>query len=101
MVYRVRSERERILTDELNSLAELHQARCFVVTGHRVSSRRSWLPEHVAYVDDVEALRLIVPDVANHDVFVSGSPGWVEAVERAAIGAGVPREQIHTERLAC
>ncbi|HEX7538075.1 MAG TPA: oxidoreductase [Dermatophilaceae bacterium] len=100
LVYRVGSEQERILMDELNALAELHQARFFVVTGHRVSSRRNWLPAHVAYVDDIEALRLIVPDVADHDVFVSGSPGWVEAVERAAIGAGVPPGQVHIERLA-
>ncbi|HYO17086.1 MAG TPA: ferric reductase-like transmembrane domain-containing protein [Dermatophilaceae bacterium] len=100
LVYRVGSERERILMDELNTLADLHQTRFFVVTGHRVSSRRSWLPEHVAYVDDSEALRLIVPDVAEHDVFVSGSPGWVEAVKRAAIGAGVPRGQVHIERFA-
>jgi predicted ferric reductase len=100
LVYRVRSDQERILMDELNGLAELHEARCFVVTGHRVSSRRSWLPEHAASVGDVEGLRLIVPDVADHDVFVSGSPGWVEAVEQAALGAGVPRGQVHIERFA-
>jgi ferredoxin-NADP reductase len=100
LVYRVRTEGERILMDELNALAELRQARFFVVTGRRVSSRSSWLPEHAAHVGDVEALRLIAPDVASHDLFLCGNPGWVAAVELAAIGAGVPAEQVHIERFA-
>jgi ferredoxin-NADP reductase len=100
LVYRVRNEGERILMDELNALAELRQARFFVVTGRRVSSRNSWLPEHAAHVSDVEALRLIAPDVASHDLFLCGNPGWVAAVELAAIGAGVPAEQVHIERFA-
>lgn len=100
LVYRVRADGERILMDELNALAERHKARFFVVTGRRVSSRSSWLPEHAAHVSDVEALRLIAPDVANHDVFLCGSTGWVEAAELAAIGAGVPPGQVHRELFA-
>jgi predicted ferric reductase len=100
LVYRVRNDEERILMDELNALAELRQARFFVVTGRRVSSRNSWLPEHAAHMSDVEALRLIAPDVASHDLFLCGNPGWVGAVELAAIGAGVPAEQVHIERFA-
>lgn len=100
LVYRVRSAREGILVNELHALAQERQARCFVVTGHRVTSRSSWLPGHVAYLDDVEALRLIVPEVAEHDVFLCGGAGWVTAAERAVLGAGVPRKQVHIERLA-
>jgi ferredoxin-NADP reductase len=31
-------------------------------------------------------------------VFICGSPGWMDAAERAAIRAGVPPEHIHIER---
>ena len=39
-----------------------------------------------------------MPDVANHDVFICGSPGWMDAAEQAVAGAGVPGEHIHIER---
>jgi ferredoxin-NADP reductase/DMSO/TMAO reductase YedYZ heme-binding membrane subunit len=100
LVYRAGSEQDRILTDEVTTLATLRQARFFVVTGHRAAERPSWLPQHSAHLGDVEALRQLVPDVANHDVFVCGRPGWTAAVERAAIGAGVPAKHVHIERFA-
>ena len=100
LVYRIRSEQERILVDELITLAGRRQARFFVVTGHRVSDRPSWLPQDAAHLGDVEALRQLVPDVASHDVFICGSPGWMNAAERAVIAAGVPREHVHIERFA-
>ena len=100
LVYRVRSEQESIMVDELNDLVELRKARFFVMTGHRVSARDSWLPEQSSHLGDVEALRQLVPDVAAHDVFVCGSIGWVEAAERAVLRAGVPRENVHIERFA-
>ena len=98
LVYRARSDQDRILTDELSALAELHGARFFVVTGSRASGRDSWLPQQAAHLGDVEALLQLAPDVAGHDVFICGSPGWMTAAERAVIGAGVPREHIHIER---
>jgi ferredoxin-NADP reductase len=84
--------------DELLTLAGRQQARFFVVAGRRTSGRSSWLPQHAAHLDDVEALRQLVPDVANHDVFICGSPGWMESAEQAVIGARVPPEHVHIER---
>ena len=98
LVYRARSDRDHILVDELSALAEQRRARFFVVTGSRASGRDSWLPQHAAHLGDVEALLQLAPDVANHDVFICGSPGWMTAAEQAVIGAGVPREHIHIER---
>jgi ferredoxin-NADP reductase len=100
LVYRVRSDQECILMDELNALVQARQARCFVVAGHRVSGRDSWLPQHAAHVSDAEALRLISPDIADHDVFLCGRPGWVQAARLAAVRAGAPPEQIHVESLS-
>jgi predicted ferric reductase len=98
VLYRTGSERDRILVDELTSLAGRRQAGLFVVTGHRVTQRSSWLPAHAAHLGDVEALLQLVPDVATHDVFICGSPGWMDATEQAVIGAGVPPEHVHIER---
>src|SRR5664280_1487015 len=44
VVYRAGSHQDRILVDELTSLAGTRQARLFVVTGHRATARSSWLP---------------------------------------------------------
>lgn len=98
LVYRVRSDEDRIFVDELSALAASRRARLFVVTGHRASDRKSWLPQHAAHLGDVEALRQLVPDVANHDVFICGSPGWMDATEQAVTDAGVPAAHVHTER---
>jgi len=98
VLYRAGSERDRILVDELTSLAGRRQAGLFVVTGHRVRQRSSWLPAHAAHLGDVEALLQLVPDVATHDVFICGSPGWMDAAEQAVIGAGVPPQHVHLER---
>ena len=98
LVYRARSDQDRILVDELSALAKRHQARFFVVTGPRAAHRDSWLPQHAAHLGDVEALLQLAPDVANHDVFICGSAGWMDAAEQAVMGAGVPPEHIHIER---
>jgi ferredoxin-NADP reductase/DMSO/TMAO reductase YedYZ heme-binding membrane subunit len=100
LVYRVRSVADAILVDELNDLAARRGARFFVVPGHRVSGRASWLPQELAHLGDVDALCRLVPDVAEHDVFMCGSAGWLEVAERAVIEAGVCAEQIHCERFA-
>jgi predicted ferric reductase len=100
LLYRASSEEGPILVDELSALAGRRQARLFVVTGRRARQRSSWLPEHAAHLGDVEALRQLVPDVANHDVFICGSPGWMDAAEQAVLDAGVPPGHVHIERFA-
>jgi len=98
VIYRARSEQDRILVEELTNLAARRQAGLFIVTGHRAIRRSSWLPEHAAHLSDVEALQQLVPNVASHDVFICGSPGWMGAAERAVLRAGVPPGCIHIER---
>jgi len=100
MIYRTSAEHDRILVEELTDLAGRRQAGLFIVTGHRATQRSSWLPEHAAHLSDVEALRQLVPDVASHDVFICGSPGWMDAAERAVLRARVPPECVHIERFA-
>jgi predicted ferric reductase len=100
LIYRTSSEQDGILVEELTALARRRQAGLFIVTGHRPIRQSSWLPQHAAHIGDVEALRQLVPDVASHDVFICGSPGWMDAAERAVLRAGVAPKCVHIERFA-
>ncbi len=100
LIYRVGSRDDLVLSDELVRLAASRGARVTAVVGHRQLSWDSWLPVEASHVDDVEALRRIVPDIAERDVYVCGAPAWMDAVIAAARGAGVPQESIHHERFS-
>lgn len=100
VVHRVRSRAEAVLADELRSLAAARGARYLLVEGRRVPGRSSWLPEQAAHLTDAQALLEIVPDLADHDVYVCGADGWMDAVRTAALEAGAAREAVHLERFA-
>ncbi len=100
VVHRVRSRAEAVLADELRALADARGARYVQVEGHRVRGRDSWLPAQAAHLSDAAALKELVPDVAEHDVYLCGADGWMEAARTAALKAGVPRDAVHLERFA-
>ena len=58
-----------VLSDEIRDLAMARGARHIVVEGHRIRGRRTWLPAQAAHLTDGQALRELVPDVADHDRF--------------------------------
>jgi ferredoxin-NADP reductase len=45
-----------------------------------------------------EILAAQIPDLADHDAYVCGSPSFVDWASNALRRAGVPRRHIHTER---
>ena len=100
LVYRASHESDLVLRDEIGALALERGARVFYPIGARVADRHSWLPEAAADLTDVEALRQLVPDVAEHDVYLCGADGWMDAAEQAVLAAGVPREAVHLERFS-
>jgi predicted ferric reductase len=100
VVQRASSRDRLLLADEVRDLAAERGARHLVVEGHRLPGRSSWLPAQAGHLGDAEALRELVPDVADHDVFLCGAPEWMEAVRRAALDCGVPADHIHLERFA-
>lgn len=100
VVQRASSRDRLVLADEIRSLAAQRGARHIVIEGPRVPGRDSWLPAQAAHLSDAEALLELVPDVANHDVFLCGAPSWMEAARQAALDCGVPAEHIHLERFA-
>jgi predicted ferric reductase len=103
LLYRARSEADLTFRAELDALAERRGARIVYLAGPRAVRQDgsvSWLPASHADLDDVSALRRLVPGIAEHDVFLCGPDGWTDAARRAVSGVGVPRTQIHEERFA-
>jgi ferredoxin-NADP reductase len=98
MVYRAHDEGDVIFRHELEQLCAARGARLFYALGPRIPGRDSWLPLAAAELSDSEALRQLVPDIAQHDVYLCGADRWMDAARVAAGGAGVPAEQIHEER---
>ncbi|KRE61743.1 oxidoreductase [Nostocoides sp. Soil756] len=100
VVHRVRSQAEAVLADELEALAAARGARYVQVEGRRIPGRASWLPRQASHLSDARALREIVPDLAEHDVYVCGNDAWMDAVRAAALEAGAARDAVHLERFA-
>ncbi len=100
VVHRVRTADVAVLADEMRSLADSRGARYVLVEGRRVEGRQSWLPAQAGHLDDGAALRELVPDVAERDVYLCGADGWMQAARAAARDAGVPRDAVHLERFA-
>ncbi|GAA4108173.1 ferric reductase-like transmembrane domain-containing protein [Knoellia locipacati] len=100
VIHRVRDTGSAVLADEIAALADERGGRYLLVAGPRVPGRDTWLPVAAEHLSDADALRHLVPDVADHDVFLCGSPGWMEAARAAAISAGVPEEHVHLERFS-
>lgn len=92
MLYRVRSAREAPLLDELHELAG---RRGFAL--HVSQSRGDGA---AADPFDAEALRRLVPDIADHDVFVCGPGALISDAFAGLRRVGVPGNRIHAERFA-
>lgn len=97
LIYRAGRAEDLVFRAELDELAA-RGARVIYVLGHRITGRRSWLPASAAHLSDAEALRLLVPDIAEHDVYLCGATQWMDAARAAAVAAGVPGRRVHSER---
>jgi predicted ferric reductase len=85
-----------LFSAELRSLSAARGLRVVTLPGHRRSAE-SWLGDGVPPIDDVAALRALVPGIDEHDVFICGPEGWAADVARTARTAGVPAAHIHIE----
>ncbi len=85
---------------EIEDLAARRGVRIHYLLGRRSRDRVSWLPAGYAPVPDDVVLRHLVPDIADHDVYVCGPDAWTAAVLGTARHAGVPADRIHAERFA-
>ncbi|MBC2902029.1 ferric reductase-like transmembrane domain-containing protein [Streptomyces cupreus] len=89
VVYRVATDRDAVLYEELRELALAKGAELHLVTGP-VS------PDKLAPAE----LTRMVPDIADRDVFLCGPPPMMNAVLGSLRELGVPKPQIHFERFS-
>ncbi|MCW2567789.1 MAG: oxidoreductase [Mycobacterium sp.] len=99
LLYRVSRLDDAVFAAELDELARRRGARVLYLDGPR-PARDSWQPERFAHVSDAAGLRWLVPDVAEHEVYLCGPPQWMDLARTAARGAGVPAEHIRLEAFA-
>ncbi|MEW1793711.1 ferredoxin reductase family protein [Streptomyces niveus] len=89
LIYRVATDRDAVLYEELTELAHAKGAQLHLITGPAAPDK---LAPH--------ELALLVPDIAYRDVYVCGPPGMTTAVLRSLRQLAVPRRQIHAERFS-
>ena len=89
VIYRVGSDRDAVLYDELRDLALAKGAELHLVTGPPV-------PDKLAAGE----LARLVPDIAERDVFLCGPPPMMNAVLGSLRELNVPSAQTHFERFS-
>jgi predicted ferric reductase len=90
-LYRTRDSGDAALVGELEALAQQRGFSLHLLTGRRSDGTRR--PDPLG----PEAIRRLVPDAADRDVFVCGPDGLIERARRALLSLGVPPEQINLE----
>ncbi|MFD5909816.1 ferric reductase-like transmembrane domain-containing protein [Streptomyces massasporeus] len=89
VLYRVRSEHDAVLVDEVRALVAHRGGALHLLTGRTGEGSRPFEPD---------GLRALVPDIAERDVYVCGPPAMTSAVLGALRGLKVPHRQVHAER---
>ncbi|MFF4595883.1 ferric reductase-like transmembrane domain-containing protein [Amycolatopsis sp. NPDC001319] len=100
LFYRFAAPAQALFRHELEHLARTRGVRIHYLPGHRAHDRVSWLPAGYAPVPDHTVLRHLVPDIAEHDVYVCGPAAWAGVAIECASRCGVPRQRIHFEQFA-
>ncbi|MER5472806.1 ferredoxin reductase family protein [Streptomyces sp. NPDC002935] len=89
VLYRVRSERDAVLVDEVRALAAARGGRLHLLTGR---TRQGASPLRA------DSLLALVPDITERDVYVCGPPAMTSAVVSGLRSLKVPRQQVHAEK---
>ncbi|MCU1378239.1 MAG: oxidoreductase [Acidimicrobiales bacterium] len=93
LLYRVASDADVAFGQELTALAQQGHVDVRVLVGADIGD------DHTDRLG-IPALRGLVPDIADRDVFVCGPPAMVDAVRRRLRALHVPARQIHFERFS-
>ncbi len=94
LVYRARRWDEVVFRDELDQLMRLRGATVHYVVGPR---GRGEVPREPL---GMHALRRLVPDIAQRDVYLCGPVGMMQVAQRSLRALQVPPSQVHWERFA-
>ncbi|MFD0008321.1 ferric reductase-like transmembrane domain-containing protein [Streptomyces sp. NPDC127178] len=90
VLYRVRSEADAVLLDEVRHLVALRGGRLQLLTGR---TGEGGVPPF-----DPGSLYRLVPDITERDVYVCGPPAMTRAVLSGLRDLQVPARQVHAER---
>ena len=93
LVYRAADERDVAFRQELATLARERGVTVKYLVGPEIGDDET---DQLG----IPALRSLLPDIVECDVFVCGPPGMVDAVRRRLHLLRVPRSQVHYERFA-
>ncbi|MEU7875882.1 ferredoxin reductase family protein [Dactylosporangium sp. NPDC049140] len=99
LLYRIGRHEEPVFQAELDAFARRRGVRVVYLRGSR-PARGSWLPAQYAHVAELEALRQLVPDIAEHEAYLCGPPPWMDAARTTLRQAAVPADHIHLEEFA-
>ncbi|MFJ2264575.1 ferric reductase-like transmembrane domain-containing protein [Streptomyces sp. NPDC087844] len=91
VLYRVRTETNAVLGDEVRELVDARGGRLHLLTGQ---SREGALPF------EPDNLRALVPDITERDVYVCGPPAMTSAVLDSLRRLKVPVRQVHAEKFS-
>jgi ferredoxin-NADP reductase len=99
VIYRVDTEEQLALADELVQLAESTGMVLHFLVGPPVPG--SWLPDVTrrGFADSLVIADLI-PNIHLNDVYLCGPDRWMSLVHESLSDAGVPSDRIHDERFA-
>jgi ferredoxin-NADP reductase len=89
VLYRVRSENDAVLVDEVRALVADRGGELHLLTGRTGEGNSPFEPD---------SLRALVPDVTERDVYVCGPPAMTSTVLSALRRLEVPHGQVHAER---
>jgi ferredoxin-NADP reductase len=90
VLYRVRSEADAVLLNEVRSLIALRGGRLHLLTGR---TGESGTPPF-----GPDSLHRLVPDITERDVYVCGPSAMTKAVLSGLRDLRVPARQIHAEK---
>ncbi|GAA3489575.1 ferredoxin reductase family protein [Streptomyces cremeus] len=88
LLYRARNEAQLVLREELEAIARARGAGLRFLLGPSDGAYDPLAPQ---------ALRALLPDLAEHDVYLCGPPGMADAAMASLRRAGVPERQLHVE----
>jgi predicted ferric reductase len=87
---------EPLFGEELQALHHQRGLALLSLPGHR-RSPDSWFGPGAGSLDDLQALRYWIPDIAERDAYLCGPEGWTQLVKRTLLAAGLPAERLHLE----
>lgn len=100
MVRRLRSSQHAPMQEDVDRLVAAGALQVVDLVGPRSRTGTAWLPQKHGHLPGTEAVRRLVPDLDQADIYVCGTGPWVEAVAADLHSAGAPKTAVHAENFS-